>query len=73
MLERETVSPQTLDCRAKPLSFIDRALAADRYGDIQTIIVDEAAVENARVVVERCWHDAAVTARRAPYLIDRAA
>jgi len=73
MLRRDTRSPETLDCRAKPLSFIDRALAADRFGDIRTVIVDDVAVENARVIAERCWHDAAVIPRRASDLIDRAA
>ncbi len=73
MIGLDTQSPRTLDCRAKPLSFIDRSLASDRFGDIRTIIVDDDAVENARIVAERCWHDAEVVARRAPCLIDRAA
>jgi len=50
----------TYDCRSDSIDTIDRALAADRYGDIRAVIVKPDVADAARAIVERCWHDAAV-------------
>lgn len=50
----------TIDCRNDSLGAIRRTLSADRYGKIQAVIVTPSYAEAAEVVIEHCWHDAAV-------------
>jgi hypothetical protein len=59
MLVTETEAGTT-DCRSDNIWSIRRILSADRHGEISAILVTSSMAEDARVIVDHCWHDAAV-------------
>lgn len=68
-----TQMPGALDLRGASLAEIDEALSADRHGAICALIVSRDTADAARLLVERCWHDAAVIPLDAEVALSQAA